>query len=42
LGRTGMSKEELERVAVLGRVKSGRLRVVDAVLLGVSYEYAQT
>jgi transposase len=37
-----MSKEELERVAVLGRVKSGQLRVVDAVLLlGVSYRQAK-
>ena len=42
LGRTEMSKEELGKVEVLARVKSGALRVVDAAaLLGLSYRQAK-
>ena len=42
MGRTRMSQKELERVGVLARVKSGQLRVVDAVpLLRVSYRQAK-
>jgi len=42
LGRTEMSQEELRRVEVLSRVKSGQLRVADAVpLLRVSYRQAK-
>ena len=42
MGRTEMSKRELGRVELLGRVKSGQLRVVDAALLmGVSYRQAK-
>jgi Helix-turn-helix domain len=42
LGRTEMSKRELERVEVLARVRSKQLRVVDAGrLLRVSYRQAK-
>ena len=37
-----MSQKELERAGVLARVKSGQLRVMDAVpLLRVSYRHAK-
>ncbi len=42
MGRTEMSKRELERVGVLSRVRSRDLRVVDAaVLMRVSYRQAK-
>ena len=42
MGRTEMSKEELRKVEVLARVKSGALRVKDAAgLLGLSYRQAK-
>jgi len=42
LGRIEMSKEELRKVEVLARVKSGALRVKDAAaLLGLSYRQAK-
>jgi hypothetical protein len=38
LGRTGLSSKEVHRVEVLGRVKSGRVKLVEAgELLGLSY-----
>lgn len=38
MGRTGLSGKELSRVEVLGRVKSGSLRLVEgAELMGLSY-----
>lgn len=37
-----MSRRELERVEVLGRVKGGQLRLVDgAVLMGLSYRQSK-
>ena len=42
MGRIEMSKEELRKVEVLARVKSGALRVKDAAaLLGLSYRQAK-
>ncbi len=42
MGRTEMSKEELRKVEVFARVKSGALRVTDAAaLLGLSYRQAK-
>jgi len=42
VGRTGMSARELQRVAVLGRVKAGTLLIKDAAtLMGVSYRHAK-
>ncbi len=42
MGRIGMSKKELRRVEVLARVKSKKLKVVDAAsLVGVSYRHAK-
>jgi len=42
VGRTALSKRELERAGVLARVKAGQLRISDcAVLLRVSYRQAK-
>jgi molybdenum-dependent DNA-binding transcriptional regulator ModE len=42
LGRTGLSLKELNRVEVLGRVKAGSLRLVEAAeLMGLSYRHAK-
>jgi len=42
LGRTGLSKKELSRVEVMGRVKAGSLRLREAAeLLGVCYRQAR-
>lgn len=42
MGRTGMSRRELQRVEVLARVKSQELKVIDAArLLGVCYRQAK-
>ena len=42
MGRTGLSSKELHRVEVLGRVKAGQLRVIEAAeLLGLSYRQAK-
>ena len=40
--RTAMSKEELKRVEVMGRVKAGGLKITDAaVMLAISYRQAK-
>ena len=42
MGRTALSKRELQRAGILARVKSGELRVKDAgELMGVSYRQAK-
>jgi len=42
LGRTGLSSKELNRVEVMGRVKAGSLKVVEAAeLMGLSYRQAK-
>lgn len=42
MGRTGLSGKELNRVEVLGRVKSGELKLVEASeLMEVSYRQAK-
>jgi len=42
VGRTALSKRELERAGVLARVKAGQLRITDcAVLMRVSYRQAK-
>lgn len=42
MGRTGLSVKELNRVEVLGRVKAGSLKVVEAAeLMGLSYRQAK-
>ena len=42
MGRTGLSKKELSRVEVMGRVKAHSLRLREATeLLGVSYRQAK-
>jgi len=42
LGRTGLSKKELSRVEVMGRVKAGSLRLVEAAeLMGLSYRQSK-
>jgi transposase len=42
LGRTGLSSKELSRVEVLGRVKAGQLKLVEAAeLMRISYRQAK-
>lgn len=42
MGRTGLSRKELNRVEVMGRVKSGQLKLVEAAeLMEVSYRQAK-
>lgn len=42
MGRTGLSSKELNRVEVLGRVKAGQLKLVEAAeLMGISYRQAK-
>src|SRR5579859_3115946 len=42
LGRTGLSKKELNRVEVMGRVKAGSLRLIEAAeLMGLSYRQSR-
>src|SRR6185437_9338068 len=42
LGRTSLSHKEVDRAGVLGRVREGKLRLVNAAqLLGISYRQAK-
>ena len=42
MGRTGLSRKELGRVEVMGRVKAGSLRLIEAAeLLGLSYRQSK-
>ena len=42
MGRTGLSKKELNRVEVMGRVKAGSLRLIEAAeLMGLSYRQSK-